>query len=416
MKFGLRGIHAFLNSVGNPERTFPSLHIAGTNGKGSTAAMLAAMLTAAGYRTGLYTSPHVLDFTERIRINGRCISRRDVVRLTRKLKPLVHRNNTTFFETVTAMAFLHFAEKNIDIAVIETGLGGRLDATNVITPLVSVITNIGLEHTEILGNTISKIAVEKAGIIKRNVPCVTTARSSAAFKAIREVARKRCSSLIRVKSTINVKSVSLLGTRLTITVGKKEFRGLKLSLPGAHQFQNLALGLTVVQRLNKAAQFQIPDSAIRKGLARVQQYSGLSARLSVVHQTPLIITDVAHNPDAISALVSALENLRVTGIVLVFGTSKDKNYKTMIRTLKPIVNRAIAVNAKTGRARSAADLHRSFAEIGVPAEAAQSVRAGVRRAQQLVQSQQPILITGSHFVVGEALAYLQRKIYLTINQ
>lgn len=416
MKFGLRGIRALLRALGNPQKQFPSIHIAGTNGKGSTAALLASIFTAAGYKTGLYTSPHVVDFTERIRINGNAIARKDVVRHTSVLRPLVQRHRTTFFETVTAMAFRHFAEQKVDIAVIETGLGGRLDATNVVQPLVSVITNIGLEHTAILGRTIPKIAFEKAGIIKPNTPCLTGERSTEAFRVFRKVARKQKAPLIVVRNQQTIMHASIRGTRCDLRIGTASYKHLTLALAGEHQIRNAALALATVDRLVRQGRFTISDKAIRAGLAHVEQFSGIQARLSVVLRKPLMIADVAHNPDAIKAMVSSLQKLRIRNVVLLFGVSKDKDYLTMIDYLKPIVDRVVVVAAQTERARSVEDLRQAWVRAGIPTFSADSVRSGLRCVRALARRGEPILVTGSHFVVGETLAMLRRKKYLTINQ
>jgi dihydrofolate synthase/folylpolyglutamate synthase len=416
MKFGLRGIRALLQALNNPEQQFPAIHIAGTNGKGSTAALLASIFTVAGYKTGLYSSPHVVDFTERIRINGKPIARRDVVRHTRILQPLVRRYRTTFFETVTAMAFRHFAEQKVDIAIIETGLGGRLDATNVLRPLLSVITNIGLEHTEILGRTIPKIAFEKAGIIKPHTPCVTGERSAEALRVFRRIARQRGAPLVVVRHQSTIRHASILGTRFDLRLGNTLYRNLFLSLAGDHQIRNAALAIAAVDCLRKRGDFTLPERAIRAGLRNVERNSGIQARLSIIQSKPPMIADVAHNPDAIKALVKSFQNLSFRNFVLLFGVSRDKDYQAMVDHLKPIVDRAVVVAAKTERARPSDDLKQAFVRVGVPAVSESNVREGVLRAVALRQRGQAVLITGSHFVVGEALAYVRRKKYLTINQ
>jgi len=416
IKLGLRGIQALLQALNNPEEQFPAIHIAGTNGKGSTAALLASMFTAAGYKTGLYTSPHVVDFTERIRINGKPIARREVVRHARILQPLVRRYRTTFFETVTAMAFRHFAEQKVDIAIIETGLGGRLDATNVLKPLLSVITNIGLEHTEILGRTIPKIAFEKAGIIKPHTPCVTGERSAEALRVFRRIARQRKAPLLVVKYQSTIRQASLLGTRFDLRLGKVLYNNLFLALAGDHQVRNAALAIAAIHCVREQGDFAVPERAIRAGLRNVVRNSGIQARLSILQTKPPIIADVAHNPDAIKVLVKALQNLSVRKFVLLFGVSKDKDYQAMVGYLKPIVDRAVVVAARTERARPSDELQQAFMRIGVPAVSERSVRDGVRKIGALLHRGQAALITGSHFVVGEALAHLRRKKYLTINQ
>jgi dihydrofolate synthase/folylpolyglutamate synthase len=357
-----------------------------------------------------------MEFTERIRINGKPIDLRSVVTMTRELQPVVRRFQTTFFETTTALAFRHFADEKVDIAVIETGLGGRLDATNVVTPLLSVITTIGLEHTEILGSTIRQIAYEKAGIIKRGVPCVTGVRSGAALQEIRRIARRRNAPLSVVRASTTMRQASLEGTEFDFRWNDAVYRSLFLTLAGKHQIANAALALSAVELLKRRGMFTIPEKAVRAGFGNVQRYTGFFGRLSLVCRKPLIIADVAHNPDAIQALVASLQNLHVRDVLLLFGVSKDKDYRSMVQRLKPIVGRAIVVAARTERALPAQELRRAFAETGLPVEAESSVKHGVERARSLSPPRQPILITGSHFVVGEALAVLHRKKYLTINQ
>jgi dihydrofolate synthase/folylpolyglutamate synthase len=416
MKFGLRGIRRLLRSVGDPHRRFTAIHIAGTNGKGSTASMIAAMLTAGGYKTGLYTSPHVVDFAERIRIDGKPISKRQVVRLMKKLRPVVRQNQTTFFETVTALAFLHFAKQEVEIAVVETGLGGRLDATNVVRPVISVITSIGLEHTEILGRTVREIAFEKAGIIKKKIPCITGVTSPAALNVIERVAREQRSELKTVSAFLRVKSATLDGTRLDVSFERVHLNGVTISLPGIHQAQNAALALAVVGLVNRSSKFDVSPETIRHGLKNIQLLSGLQGRLSVLSRQPLIIGDVAHNPDAVAALVASLQQLHVEKVILVFGVSKDKDYMKMIHLLKPITEMSVVVAAKTERSRDVWDLTRAFAKEGILSIPKRTVRGGMQRAQELARPGVAVLITGSHFVVGEAMAYLEGKNYLTINQ
>lgn len=410
MKFGLEGITKLLDALDNPHRNVPYIHIAGTNGKGSTASMLAAIFTAASYRTGLYTSPHLIDFTERIRINGTPIAKKDVVRYTRMLEKSIGKHQATFFEATTAMAFAYFAEKNVDVAVIETGLGGRLDSTNVIRPLVSVITNIGLEHTDILGDTIEKIAFEKAGIIKKKVPCVTGVENRKAFSILKNVCSERNAPLIDASNfKASANKLSIEGTTTDFTAGKKVFKKLHLSLPGTFQFKNLALALKVVDVVNRLKQFDLSEAAIREGLGNVQEFSGLQGRLSLVENKPPIITDVAHNSDGMQGLAAALKDLKINNVLLVFGAMKDKDYEAMVDFIAPLVSEAITVAPKMERARSASDIAAAFSNRGIAVSAALSVREGVRLAMNRGSQRKPILITGSHFVVGEALETLRKQ-------
>jgi dihydrofolate synthase/folylpolyglutamate synthase len=417
MKFGLRNIRALLRRLGNPEKTFRSVHIAGSNGKGSTAAMIAAVLSAAGYKTGLYTSPHLVSFRERIRINGRPIAPSDVVRLTGMLRREVSRRKVTFFETVTALAFKYFEERKIDIAVIETGLGGRLDATNVVRPELSVITNISREHTEILGNTLGKIAYEKAGIIKRGIPCITGVRSREALGVIRAVARKRKAPVLHSSRVrMRVRDRSIRGTSMDADVEGTSYVDLFLDLPGLHQIENARNALLGIQELQRNGVVRVSERSVRKGLAEVQVRTGLRSRLSVIWDRPRIITDVAHNPAGTVTLVRELRRLGIGKTVLVFGVMKDKQYRTMIAALSSIASFAVAVQPATGRAREAEELKREFEARHVPVVFTGSVPEGIAFARGKAGSRGTVLVTGSHFVVGEALAFLEGKKYLTINQ
>jgi dihydrofolate synthase / folylpolyglutamate synthase len=417
MKFGLKGTHRLLQSLGNPHNTFPAIHIAGTNGKGSTASMLAAMFTAAGYKTGLYTSPHLIQFNERIRINGKPISSRDLSRLTTLIQTEVVRGKNTFFEAATAIGFQYFAEQKVDIAIIETGLGGRLDATNVLKPLVSVITTIGLEHTHILGKTIQKIAREKAGIVKSKTFCITAVADTSARKVIATVCKKRSAPFHIVQSKqIHIHRSSLLGVTADFDLASHSLSRVTVSLPGTHQAMNALLSLSVVEEINNEYQFYISERAVRKALGNIQRYSGLQARLSIIQKTPvMIVADVAHNPDAIQSLCSSLQSMYRKKFRVVFGLMQDKNLLPMIPALSSLAETITAVQARTERSRSVQEIAMAFQQSRIPVKQYSSVARGLRAVFR-EDSSIPILIVGSHFVVGEALAVLQRKKYLTINQ
>jgi dihydrofolate synthase / folylpolyglutamate synthase len=410
MKFGLEGITGLLRALDDPHKTFPSIHVAGTNGKGSVASMLAAVFTAAGYKTGLYTSPHLVRFEERIRIDGRPISRKAVAAIVTKLRPLIGKQRPTFFETTTAVAFKHFAEKEVDIAIVETGLGGRLDSTNVLRPLISIITTVGLEHTEILGGTIEEIAREKAGIVKKNTPCITGIRSIKALKVLRSVCAEQHAPLTTASDyRLKIRKSSLGGSMLDIDLGGVMMKRLFVSLPGHLQFDNLALVLQTVSKVRSMGEFALNEDAVRKGLAHVQELSGLTGRLTTVQQNPLVLVDVAHNADAMAHLVDTLRRLGKRKITLVFGVMKDKDCSAMVRSLVPITERAIAVAARSERSRSASDVAAAFAEEGCRVQAALSVQEGIRIALEIAPKKGLILVTGSHFVVGEAMPVLTGK-------
>jgi dihydrofolate synthase / folylpolyglutamate synthase len=416
MKFGLRGIQTLLASFDHPEQKFPSIHIAGTNGKGSTASMIASMFTAAGYKTGLYTSPHLVKFNERIRINGKPISSHATARLVSVIRKNVERNNCTFFEAVTAMAFLYFAESEVEIAIIETGLGGRLDATNVLHPLVSVITSIGMEHTQILGTKITKIAFEKGGIIKHGVPCLTGAQSHSAIQMLQKISHQKKSQFMQVHPQfVHIKHSSLSGSVADYRVAESLMKNVRISLAGEHQTMNACLALNAIAIAAKQGDFKISNNNMRKGLRNIQEYSGLQARLSIVRKNPIILADVAHNPDAIRTLVFAVQQFRLGKIHILFGIMQDKNYMQIIAELQRIAKDVLVVEAKTDRSRRSSELAGEFRRLGVRVSEFSDVKSGVTEALKK-RDDIPILMTGSHFVVGEALAYLKREKYLTINQ
>jgi dihydrofolate synthase/folylpolyglutamate synthase len=410
MKFGLEGISRLLKELKNPHKKFRSVHIAGTNGKGSTASMLAAILSAAGYRTGLYTSPHLLNFEERIRIDGRPIPKTEVADLTSRLARSIKKYHPTFFEATTAIAFTYFAEKEVDIAIVETGLGGRLDSTNVLRPLASVITNVGLEHTELLGNTLEKIAFEKAGIVKEGIPCITGIRDGRVLSVVKRACKERHAPLtLGTTYKTRIRESTVKGTLLDITSGDMIYKRLWVSLPGLYQLGNLGLALATVRALHKHSKFIMNEAAIRNGLSRVQELSGLSGRLTTIHEVPLVITDVAHNADATRSLMDAWKRLKMQKPVVVVGVVRDKDYSSMVHEIARVAEQVVTVAARTARSRPASDLAAAFDREKCKNVAALSVEEGMRLAIHLAGPDGTILVTGSHFVVGEAMAALGRK-------
>ncbi|MBI3194927.1 MAG: bifunctional folylpolyglutamate synthase/dihydrofolate synthase [Ignavibacteriae bacterium] len=406
IKLGLRNIQLLLEFLGNPERKFPCIHIAGTNGKGSTSAMLAAILTASGYRTGLYTSPHLVEFNERIRIDGEKITDKRIADYCTLLKPKIVETKATFFETTTAIAFKYFADEKVDIAIIETGLGGRFDATNVVTPLLSIITNIGLDHTEHLGKTLAEIAFEKAGIIKKHIPCILESYKPEARKVIRTVARKNHSNLIETRKVgaVTLEDNSLSGLKVNLWTDRHFYHSLFSSLPGEHQQLNLRLAVFGVEYLKQECGFnKITLKSIKHGLKNVQSTAGLHARLEIISKHPLIVADVAHNPEGINAAISSLKQILVHRSLVVFGVMKDKDYRAMVESLTMFARLVVAVQPKTERALSSKQLTEEFHAKQFPTYNGGTVVNGLLLAQSLVRSDEAIVIFGSHYVVGEAI-------------
>ncbi|HEV8538093.1 MAG TPA: folylpolyglutamate synthase/dihydrofolate synthase family protein [Bacteroidota bacterium] len=449
IKVGLKNIRTLCGVLNHPEREFPSIHIAGTNGKGSTASMIASILSASGYRTGLYTSPHLLQFNERIRIDGKQISDEEIGEYTKFLTPAINKMKATFFEATTAIAFKHFADRNIDIAVIETGLGGRLDATNVVTPLLSIITNIGLDHTEYLGSTYAHVAREKGGIIKKGIPCLTATTEPSALKTLERIAKARDSQLFQAETAsdveilestlrglkVTIRPTARAGFRLRLNIPSRTPRGISappqqsvphsmrdfgsastirnliLPLPGSHQIPNLQLALLAIQHLKEHMGFnRISSSNIRKGLAKIRRFSGIRGRLDIIRLSPLVIADVAHNPAAVSTLVDVLSHLINRKCLVVFGVMKDKDYLDMARRLAHISRLTIAVQPATDRALASREIARIFRGDHAASTDGGSVAKGLATALRRARDKEPILVTGSHFVVGEAMKHLGVKV------
>jgi dihydrofolate synthase/folylpolyglutamate synthase len=373
-KLGLATMRELLARVGNPQDALRFIHIAGTNGKGSVAAMCHAVLSRTGRRTGLYTSPHLVSFTERFQVNGQPISQADVVRLVAQLRPHLDQTRErppTFFEIVTALALLYFREQNVEIVVWETGLGGRLDATNVVTPLVSVITNVAFDHMQYLGETLAEIAGEKAGIIKPGVPVVTAARAPAALAVIRQTCREK-------------------GCRLTEVT---EPLGWETGLAGAHQRWNCATAVAALRLVGVA------DDVIRQGL-RQTRWPG---RFQLVRESPPVILDGAHNPAAAEVLVAAIrERFAGQPVTLILGVLRDKDCAAVCRHLASVAARIICVPVKSERTSDPQELARWCREANpqTAVETATDLATAYARATGVV------VITGSLFLVGEALGTL----------
>lgn len=408
MKFGLRNIRNLLASAGNPERSLPAIHVAGTNGKGSTAAFLASAFTEAGYRTGLYTSPHLVRFTERIRINGREIPEGRLAAYVDALRPAIEKSGATFFEATTAVAFRYFADEKVDIAIVEVGLGGRLDATNMLAPLASVITTIGFDHMEYLGPTIPAIAREKGGIIKRRTPVVIGQLGHEAEREIVKISRRKGALLVRGRDRIVVDCGT--GGRISFR-GKRVNTGLvKLGLGGAHQTWNAALAAAVLDllldRRSFAARYRkLGGRSVARGLERVRRNTGLEGRMSLAGSGRVLL-DVAHNRDGMHTAVASMLEAGVGDLTVVFGVMKDKEYLRMLRELEWVAESVITVQPRMARAASSAVLCKAARRMGLRAVDGGTVARGVRRA---LQGKNRILVIGSHYVVGEALQVLKKR-------
>ena len=402
----LSRVDRLTSALGDPHHDYRAVHIAGTKGKGSTAAMIEAVLRTAGYRTGLYTSPHLHTFRERIRVDGMPISREDIVSLVDEMRPLIESiPGVTTFEVITAMAFAYFSRQEIDVLVAEVGLGGRLDATNVLMPQVSVITSLSLDHTYLLGETLPEIAREKAGIIKPEVPVVSAPQRPEASYVLEEVSRSRPAPIVEVGRDWdwNPGEVSLTGQSFTtrrVRAGTDDLSGeYWIPLLGRHQLENAATAVATLQVLRDEG-FDLPRDVVAQGLRSVRW----AGRMEVLSQDPPVLVDCAHNPYSAQVLRQALERwFPDTRWVLVFGASEDKDIAGAMEALQPIVDYLIVTRSEHPRAASPIELADIAASIGGGAEVAVSVPRAFDRAVVAMEPGNGLLITGSIFLVAEAI-------------
>lgn len=405
LKPGLQNTLGMLQILGNPHRNFNSIHIAGTNGKGSTSHYLAAILQSAGYKTGLYTSPHVKDFRERIRVNGKPIPKAQVVKFVAEKMPLFKDIDASFFELTVGMAFKYFDDKKVDIAVIETGLGGRLDSTNVITPQLSVITNIGLDHTDLLGNTLAQIATEKAGIIKPGIPVVigqTQAETKPVFVA---KAKTENASLVFADAIYKAQNATTLyGAKPKLQLDIINKKGLKRTyksqLTGQYQLKNIVTVLAAVDAL-RAQGFKISESAVKNGLENIVAITGLLGRWQVLNSRPLTIADTGHNYDGLKETMAQLQKLEKT-MHIVFGAVADKDLAKVL----PILPRNATYyfcKANVPRAMDAQALYDAATTAGLQGNYYASCKKAYNAAKKNAAHNAVIYVGGSTFVVGEIL-------------
>ncbi len=402
-KEDLHNTIALCNSIGNPQNNYKTIHIAGTNGKGSTSHILAAILQEAGYKTGLYTSPHIKDFKERIRVNGKMITEQFVVNFTENTKTITEEIKPSFFELTVAMAFKYFTEEQVDIAVIETGLGGLLDSTNIITPILSIITNIGYDHQNILGTTLPEIAAQKAGIIKQHVPVVIGEALPETKNIFIETAKQKNAAIQFAEENfiatyIDVEGDLLLCNVQNIQTGITE--KLRCGLAGLYQAKNLCTVVAAVDELKKL-QIDIPETALHKGIEDVKKITGLRGRWEILQQHPTIIADVAHNKDGIMQVVNQLNiTYPLANIHFVLGFVKDKDVDNVLK-LFPDNASFYFTNAHIPRAMPCEELKQKAEALGLNGNCFDNVNDAVDAAKALADNKDVIIICGSFFVIAE---------------
>lgn len=429
-KFDLSRMRDLMVRLGHPEHRYPILHVAGTKGKGSVSAMCASALQSAGYRTGFYISPHLHEFTERIQIDGIPIPKQDLVELLAEMKPHIDAiERLTTFEITTAMAFLYFAKKNVNAAVFEVGLGGRLDATNVVTPLVSVITSLSMDHMSVLGDTLAKIAAEKAGIIKPGRPVVIAPQKDEARKVVEQAALERGSRLVAVGRDFHYAACAHNLDRQTLIVWKAEDQALfdqyiektgkdawepvSLTLPllGYHQVENAATAYATLQTARQEG-LDISEAAIQEGLAKVRW----PGRFEILQRNPFLVVDSAHNRDSALKLRLTIEDyLPGKPVILLFGASEDKDIAGMFAELLPRVNRVVATQSIHPRAIDAQKLVDLAHTFGVPALAVLPLEKALETALQLAGNDSVVLAAGSLFIaaaVSEAWQKMENVVHV----
>jgi dihydrofolate synthase/folylpolyglutamate synthase len=404
-KKGLGNTLVLAEALGHPEQQFRSVHVAGTNGKGSSSHLLAAVLQAAGYKVGLYTSPHLREFTERIRVNGQELPSDYLVEWVARWRPLFETVQPSFFEMCVALAFAYFAEQRVDIAIVEVGLGGRFDSTNIITPLVSLITNISFDHQALLGNTLPEIAGEKAGIIKSGVPVVVSQTQPEVATVFQREAAAKLAHLVfadQIYQAIFIgETAPETGLRpVAVTQhGRPYLPNVELGLPGDYQQLNLPGVLATLDEL-RALGFRITEAAVRAGLRQVTQLTGLRGRWSILGQRPLVVCDTGHNAAGLALVMAQLRRLPHQRLHLVIGTVNDKDVAGMLAQL-PAEGTYYFCAANIPRALPAGELAEQGAAAGLSGQAYSSVAEAVAAARSAAAAEDVVFIGGSTFVVAE---------------
>jgi len=401
-KKDLHNIRTLCAHLDHPERAFKSIHVGGTNGKGSVSHMLAGILTESGYATGLYTSPHLYDFRERIRVDGRLAEEAFVVRFVEGIRPLIEAIAPSFFEITVAMSFAYFREKKVDVAVIEVGLGGRLDSTNIITPELSIITNIGWDHMNLLGDTLPAIAAEKAGIIKKNVPVVIGEKADATAGVFEEKAAAMESPLLFADDRYEITSMQWQQEKLELEALCKQDGSTAtyaLDLPGIYQEKNVKTVLTAVDVLRDRG-WKLPPAKLEAALRSTRRKTGLMGRWEWLRHQPAVILEVAHNPQGVQAMLDHLRRMQYRQLHVVIGMVKDKDIDAVLRLL-PREACYYFTQAGIPRAMAAPDLAMEAAKVGLEGAAFSHVDQAIAAALAAAAPDDVVVVCGSIFLVAE---------------
>ncbi len=402
-KPGLERVTEFCRHLGNPQRNFYTIHIAGTNGKGSVSHILASVLREAGYCVGLYTSPHLNDFRERVRIDGKKIPKQKVVNFVDRNRAKMEELQLSFFEMTTTLAFDYFAHNNVEVAIIETGLGGRLDATNIITPILSVVTNVALEHKEYLGDTLAAIAAEKAGIIKKSIPLIVGERCDEYNAIFMSRTHEVNSPLIFAQDHFSIRSQKATAKGQLFTLERHLDRyifNLEIDLAGSYQAQNLITATTAADYLHRSTPLSISRRAFIEGVGQAAASTGLKGRWQKISESPLTVCDTGHNPHSLKLVSEQIKATQYNKLYCVLGLAADKDFDTIL-TYLPHDAHYIFTRAQSQRAVDAAELLKRAQAASLTGEAIDSVKDALAHARELAEEGDMIFIGGSNFVVAE---------------
>lgn len=407
MKLGLERTERILELLDNPHKKIKTVHIAGTNGKGSTTAMINSVLVESGYTVGMYTSPYIEEFEERMQVNNRCIEKDEFAKLITEISAIIARvieeeyGEPTYFEIITCAAFLYFYRKNVDLAIIEVGLGGRLDSTNVIIPEVSVITSISFDHMNILGNSLEDIAFEKGGIIKKDIPLILYPQNKSCEQVLQKLCDERNSSMIKVKDD-DVKFLNNIEEKgrvkqLIEVKGNKNIYNIKLNLLGKHQLLNCTVSIYTLEKLIDLG-YKITKESIENGLAKVRWLG----RMEIMNNNPMVVIDGAHNIDGIKSLKDSIDTyFKYNNIILILGILADKEVHNMVKVIAPIAKKVITVTPHSERAKLAHELKDVVSEYNSNCVSIESYEEAYEKALGLAKQDDLILISGSLYMIGD---------------
>ncbi len=399
IKTEIDNIKKAFKELGNPQKRFTSIHIAGTNGKGSIGVMIDSILREAGYSTGLYTSPHISEFTERLKVSNNPISESELSNYVKRFKTYFEKYKCTYFEAATIICFIYFHERKIDIAVVETGMGGRWDATNVLNPIITVITDLGLEHQTYLGTTIEKIAAEKGGIIKTGADCIVSATQKDAVKTMKNTAKNQNAAYYQVYlySKVKLKNMNINGTTFDYSQRDLNLKDLFIPLTGLHQVKNARTAIFTINRLKNLG-FFVKNKDIINGLKNVK----LDGRFETINKKPHIILDVGHNPDAFKVIKQTVKALFPSKkIFLLFGTKLDKDYQSMIRIIKPICREIVGIKLNNQNSLEPKKLIDITKKLKIKYTCFNSSEEGLKFLLKRGRKKDIILAAGSHITVSE---------------